>query len=186
MDKIEQNIKKYYSSKTLPEEKVNLLLDKNRKKNKSWVLSKIVIAAMLVIGFVFTMIQFQAPDIEELIVKEIAMNHNKELSVEFPTDDLPNLQAKLDKLDFPLDKAEGVISDKYILMGGRYCSIQGNLAAQLKIINEDTDSIETLYVTGLNSELTNVKPTNVNTEGINIKIWKQDGLLYGIASNIEK
>lgn len=185
MDKTEQNIKKYYSSKTLPKEKVDLLLS-NRSSTKGFgSVGKIAIAALLIVGFIFTITQFQSSNIEDRIVKEITMNHNKQLNVEFPSDSLSDLQTKLTKLDFKLDKAEGVISDNYILMGGRYCSIQGNLAAQLKIKDKNTNIIETLYITDINPELSNVKSTNINSDGVNIKVWNQDGLLYGIASDIQ-
>lgn len=185
MDRTNENIKKYYSSKSLSEEKVKLLLGNQTKKRGLGDIIKFAIAAMLIIGFVFTFMQFQSTGIENLIVKEIAMNHTKELKVEFLSDNLNYLQAKLDKLDFPLDKAQSVLSDDYTLIGGRYCSIQGNLAAQLKIKNNETGSIETLYVTGINSDLENVKHTNVDTDGVNIKIWQQDGLVYGKAVNIK-
>ncbi|GJM15127.1 MAG: hypothetical protein DHS20C13_04540 [Thermodesulfobacteriota bacterium] len=184
MDRTKENIKEYYSNKSLGEEKVHLLLGKHSKKNRIWMLSKIAIAALLIMGFIFTIFQFQNSNIEDRIVKEIAMNHNKQLNVEFPSDSLSDLQTKLTKLDFQLDKAEGFISDNYILMGGRYCSIQGNLAAQLKIKNNHTNDFETLYITELNPDLENVESADVNTEGVNIKIWNEDGLLYGIASDI--
>lgn len=184
MDKTKDNIKKYYSSKSMSEEKVSLLLGKDNKKNQTWGLGKIAIAAILVIGFVFTFSFFQSNDIEERIVKEIKMNHIKELKVEFPSDSVANLQANLDKLDFPLDKALSVVSDQYTLIGGRYCSIQGNLAAQLKIKNKQSKDVETLYITSLDPELQKVKSTDVTSDGINIILWKQNGLLYGKASNV--
>lgn len=184
MDKMIGNIKKYYSSKKLSDEKVDLLLSRRRSHNLIGTFGKLAIAALLILGFIFTITQFQGTGIEDRIVKEIAMNHSKELNIEFPTNDLNSLQAKLDKLDFPLAKADGFIKENYELMGGRYCSIQGNLAAQLKIKNKATNNIDTLYITNLNNELSDVKPTSVNVEGVNIEVWHENGLLYGKASDV--
>lgn len=183
MDRTKDNIKKYYESKELSDEKVELLLSgrSNSRLNSKYL--KLAVAVLLVIGFVFTIVQFQSDEIEKRIVDEIAMNHKKELKVEFETANLIELQTELDKLDFNLSKAGPFIAANYELIGGRYCSIQGNLAAQLKIRNKHTNSFETLYVTDLSPELQKVDDTDVNSEGVSIKIWKEDGLLYGTASN---
>ena len=185
MKNIEKNIKKYYSSKNLSDDKVDLLLGgESRSGIKLPHYFKYVAAFLVLITFTFVYFQFNNNKIEMSVAKEIAMNHNKQLEVEYAANDLNALGAKLSKLDFQLSDIKSELIGKYNLMGGRYCSIQGNLAAQLKLKNLSTDKFETLYVSKLNDELNKINPSEINMEGVKITLWKKDGLLYGKASDI--
>ncbi|NIP31220.1 MAG: hypothetical protein GTO02_16085 [Candidatus Dadabacteria bacterium] len=183
MSNLDKNLRNYYSSKSLSEDKVQLLLGEQRSDNLFNRYSKYAVAVTLVLGLFLTFSLMRSNKLENRVAKEIAMNHNKQLNVEFASDNLNLLQSKLNKLDFSLMRSQDFIARNYKLMGGRYCSIQGNLAAQLKIQNIKTNKIETLYVSGLNGELKNIKPSKMNYDGANIKVWTEDGLLYGIASD---
>ena len=185
MSNLEDKLKNYYSSKTLSEEKTELLLgtksqDKRLYRVYGTIAASIIFTALLIYGTT----GFQGNSPEMNVVKEIAMNHNKQLAVEYSANNLSDLGDKLTKLDFNLADADSELSVRYELIGGRYCSIQGNLAAQLKIQNKNSNKIETLYITSLNPELKKIKPTDTNFEGVNIRIWKNNGLLYGKASDI--
>ena len=185
MDKVKENVKKYYERKSLSEEKVDLLTGRGSKDQSPWSEYRVIwisaVATVLVIGLIFAYQQLTLMDLEGRVFKEIAMNHKKELSVEFETNSLGQLQASLDKLDFDLIKADEFVSSNYELIGGRYCSIQGNLAAQLTVINNESGKSETLYVTTATGELENLKDTSFNYKGTRIKLWKEDGNLYGLA-----
>ena len=183
MKKLEDNLKNYYLSKSLSKEKVDLLLNNSKLNRTSRGIGKVAIAAILILGLVFTFYSYQNNSLEMRIIKEVAMNHNKHLAVEFAANDLSSLQSQLDKLDFSIVPAQSFISNSYRLMGGRYCSIQGNLAAQLKVENTKKNRVETLYITNLSGDLINLGSTNMSYNGANIKVWKDGGLLYAIAYN---
>ncbi|MEJ2180389.1 MAG: hypothetical protein P8Y28_08120 [Gammaproteobacteria bacterium] len=57
----------------------------------------------------------------ELVLAEIAMNHNKHLNVEYPYHEYQELQAAMDRLDFKLTPIKN-LPGKFSLLGGRYCS----------------------------------------------------------------
>ena len=177
MSKIEENLKKYFLSKSLPDEKVDLLLSGETRTGKSFAnYFKYAAAVVIIFALFFGYFQFEGNELEMRVAKEIAMNHNKQLAVEYSSDNLSDLGNKLNKLDFKLANAASGIPGDYELIGGRYCSIQGNLAAQLKIENLESNKVETLYISEINGELEKIRPTDVNMEGVNIRIWKKDGL----------
>ena len=185
MNKLDDKLKEFYSSKSLSEEKTGLLLGGNKKEKRPYrvygtIAASIVLLALIVYGTS----SLRGNSLEMNVVKEIAMNHNKQLDVEYRTDNLSDLGKKLTKLDFRLSDAGPEISGNYKLLGGRYCSIQGNLAAQLKIQNNDSNKIATLYISGLNPELDRIKPIDIDFDGVNIRLWKHNGLLYGAASDL--
>ena len=184
MRTIEENIKEYYSKKSLSEDKIQLLLNQRTAKSKNYFFSKAAVGLIIVLASIFTFLNLREAKLEMRVVNEIAMNHNKQLSVEFEENNLGLLQAKLDKLDFSILPADQFISQNYNLIGGRYCSIQGNLAAQVKLRNINSKKIETLYITDLSKGLEKIKPTDITHDGAQIKIWVKDGLLYGKAADL--
>ena len=182
---IEEKLKEYYSSKSLSDEKADLLLE-GKKQAKQPLRFYGMIAASIIFAVIMINVfsNYSERSLEMSVVKEIAMNHNKRLAVEYNSSNLNDLGEKLTKLDFKLTDAGPEISGKYKILGGRYCSIQGNLAAQLKIQDKESKKIETLYISELNPELDRIKPTNTDFDGVNIRIWKDNGLIYGKASDI--
>ncbi len=185
MSSLEDKLKKYYSSKSLSDEKAELLLGGNKQEKRPYrVYGTIAASIILLVLIVYGTTSLPGNSLEMNVVKEIAMNHNKQLVVEYSSSNLKDLGDKLTKLDFNLIDADSEISGHYELLGGRYCSIQGNLAAQLKIQNNASNKIETLYISGLNPELDRIKPIDIDFNGVNIRLWKHNGLLYGAASDI--
>ena len=68
-------------------------------------------------------------------------------------------------------------------MGARYCSIQGKLAAQLRLQDKASQKIYTLYqVSGNAYDLPS--PHEVRTidlDGIRVKIWQEKGVWLALA-----
>ena len=184
MRTIEENIKEYYSEKSLSEDKIQFLLNQRTAITKNYFFGKAAVGFVIILVSIFTFFSLRETKLEMRVVNEIAMNHNKQLSVEFAESDLQLLQAKLDKLDFSILPADEFISNNYNLLGGRYCSIQGNLAAQLKLRNINSKKTETLYITDVNKGLKKIRPADTNHDGVQIKIWVKDGLLYGKATDL--
>ena len=67
------------------------------------------------------------------------------------------------------------------MIGGRYCSIHGNLAAQVKIRARDSGRLLTLYATGLTPELANISRQETGHDDVRIKTWNEGGVFFGLA-----
>ena len=127
---------------------------------------------------------------------EIARNHLKDLDPEFRTGDLRELQREMTKLDFSLvppdqrylssgplvgeleSAADGA---RLGLRGARYCSLQGQLAAQLEY--EDAGGrTHTLYQTRDSDLLADIGAEQLNVHGLRLRLWAQSGVFFGLAS----
>ncbi len=117
-----------------------------------------------------------------LVAKEIAVNHNKHLAIEFPTGDYHELNRLMDKLDFSSVISKRLPAGQYRLLGGRYCSIQGQLALQLKLADRAGNRY-TLYQAPLNKLLTGIQQGEQIIDGVRITLWREAGLLFGLASS---
>jgi hypothetical protein len=121
-----------------------------------------------------------ARDRTVVVAEEIALNHNKQLAVEFPAPTYPALANHMAKLDFtPARPAHGQTDAE--LLGGRYCSIQKSIAAQIKLV-DDSGGVHTLYETRWNDEFDGLPGNTVDVDGVRVKFWRESDVLFGLAT----
>lgn len=116
------------------------------------------------------------------LITEIAYNHNKNLDVEIQSSSLVKVRKYLSKLDFPIISSERLSHDTWELIGGRYCSLQGQFAAQLIVRNKATQANCTLYQLKIPTNITEVSGFSENFKsGVKVNLWIENGLLLALA-----
>ena len=138
---------------------------------------------LLMVGVAwFGIQQYRYTAAVDRLVAEIAYNHNKQMGMEIESNAIETVKAFLTKLDFPLIATDRLPGDEWQLLGGRYCSLQGKLAAQLKLRQVETGDIYTLFQTARPAGMpvsSTIRQTYVN--GIEVRLWSERGLLVGMA-----
>ncbi|MEM9594639.1 MAG: hypothetical protein AAGD06_10255 [Acidobacteriota bacterium] len=115
------------------------------------------------------------------VVGEVAYNHLKGYDVDIRSDRYEIVQAGLDRLDFSILPTRGRLLRDFDLVGGRYCSIQEVLAAQLSVRRRDNGSVCTLYVAPVTETLRPVGD-GIGTFGeVQVELWRDDGRLFALA-----
>ena len=92
------------------------------------------------------------------------------------------------KLDFVPVSSKQVSQSGFELIGGRYCSLQGITAAQLRVRIPDSSDVQTLYQTEYRRDVFNhmpimeegEEPLEIFVKGIKVKIWVEKGLLFAL------
>jgi hypothetical protein len=188
---LKEKLKEHYSSINLSEEQLRSLQmigqlslwDRIIKHSSSLR----GMAVILVIGLVATTYLWKSsvpPMNLTTLPEEIAYHHNKHMKSEIQTHSMDELKSFLTKLDFSLIDSERLPSSEWELLGGRYCSLQGRLAAQIKVRNKKNNKEYTLYQLAIPKELTDLNGVHEDYRlGAKVKIWKERGLLLGIAGN---
>ena len=116
------------------------------------------------------------------IAAEIAYNHNSQMQMEVKSDVFDDIQHYLNRLDFSLIASEQLPANIWRIIGGRYCSIDGKIAAQLKVENRENGEVYTLYQAKLPEMLASDKELDsIVVDGVEVKLWKENGLLLGLA-----
>jgi hypothetical protein len=141
--------------------------------------------ASLVAG-IFLVIFFQPAAKNELnpngIANEIAYNHNKTLSLEFKGNSIPEIRSHFSKLDFNLVSSKNNELSKLKLIGGRYCSINKQLAAQLELIGANGHDTLTWYQVPLPANQKGFPGVKVvYSNGVKVIMWTEKGILHGLA-----
>ena len=192
---LDNHISMYYQAQQLSETKLSQLLDladnadTQEQQGLRWLRQRnIAIAAMLLV-FTISIVKFMqpaqisTPSLARLVSQEIALNHEKRLAPEFIVDDYRLLAQKMTKLDFNLIASKRINSLELKLVGARYCSIHGQLATQLKLVDAQGVS-HTLYQTLLNDELSRLPEDTYLVNGVKVEQWQEGGLFFGFAENM--
>jgi hypothetical protein len=161
------------------------------KAGRAWTRRSAVLAgagalAVASLALVVVLVRFPGAgprnvrDLSQAIGREIALNHAKDLAPEFSATDYEGLRAAMEKLDFVLVEPARAEAGRLHVRGARYCSIQGRLAAQIRL-EDDLGRHYTLYETSLDEALRGVPERELEISGARILLWQEAGLLFGLA-----
>ena len=190
VENLEQRVKAYYEKQSLPEEKVSRILVQAEQLCPSKFVRPafslaIATAAVIFVGTVlFWTMVVQRPTVTDQVIAEIATIHQHVVGVEVASDRYDILQAKLPQLTFSILPTQPYLLEQFELLGGRYSSIQGNMAAQLTVKERRSGILCTVYVTSLTPDLQPLVPRSTNQDGIMVKIWEDHGRLFGLAGEM--
>ena len=191
---IKSTIKDHFSETSMSSENIDKLLktqagilsdlkENNHTTNNSrrflWL---IAVTAVFIAIFSYNEL-FEKKDLTSQIAAEVAYNHHKLKDPEVFSSSYIAIQNKLSKLDFSIVTSK-LLSPAMILIGGRYCSIKGVLAAQLRYRHSDTGKTVTMYQVPTTKQYKKAFNALIETQidGITVKIWQEKGLLIAEAS----
>lgn len=195
-DPVDKAIKRHYQQQTLsPEAMARMVamadsLDQNKRQKKKvrfwrrrwWLQRNVSLAASMVIALlVVSWVWESNTQLLADVAQEVALNHNKHMASEYIADDFQRLASVMDKLDFNLVFPARLQQAGYQVIGARYCSIQGGIAAQVKLRAGDGEQV-TLYQTKLNGELAALDGQRYVTDNVSVQTWQDGDVFFGLAS----
>jgi len=117
-------------------------------------------------------------------IKEVAMNHSTRFDLEFENDSVAGIDSQMALLPFDLVLPEP-IGQQYEVKGARYCSLSGQLAAHVKLVHRSSDKSLSVFMTRAADELKVIDNSLENVDGVDVKIWRESGLLYAMVGSYE-
>jgi anti-sigma factor RsiW len=170
-------INEYYSEKGLTTEQLDKLhnMQKKAELKKSFFFKGArfsSLASMASVATIVIALFYFSPFSQRSISDEVVYNHLKQMPVEVKSRDFKVIQSHLEKLDFSLVATKQIDLKRFELVGARYCSIQGHIAAQLKYRDLKTGKMTTVY------QVPNRKYREINefNKGIKVKSWTEKGV----------
>ena len=183
MTDLESHLREHYARARLSDARIEQILaaaPARATPPRVWYARLSSVAAALVVGLGVLHFHLVERDIAARVLAEVAMNHGKQLDVEIASGDAAVVAAALDRLDIPL-RPPGQWPARYALLGGRYCSIEGGLAAQLKLRDQETGRLHTLYATRLTADLETVVDTATTYDDVGITFWRHGDVFFALA-----
>ena len=193
--KLKQSVRDYIESYSLNDDRLRNLesLGKQIETRRTgqvsiyrWSLA--VALVVFILAFLFAPLVLEQGNIHERIALEVATNHLKLKPLEIETASIDNIREYFDKLDFMPVNSSLVNELGLELAGGRYCSLQGIAAAQLRVRQPGSNSIQTLYQTEYRKDVFNDMPVleqgetpiELYAKGIRVRIWSEKGLVFAL------
>ena len=113
-------------------------------------------------------------------IREVAMNHTTRLSFEFEGESVAELDTYMNQLPFELAAPSHLPGNAKVL-GSRYCTLSGQLAAHVKLRDASTGRPLSLFVTSSASELHRLRGESGHIDGVEVKLFSEGGLFYALA-----
>lgn len=133
-------------------------------------------------------------DIKQEIAAEVVKNHLRLKPLDIETNSITGIRQFFTQLDFqPLQSNYFNATPKnntITMIGGRYCSIKGITAAQLRFQNQN-HGLQTLYQVNYEAARfgripdreAGEKPSHLSLNGLDVEMWTEKGLLMVSVTN---
>jgi hypothetical protein len=206
MNEQEQRVRDYYEKLSLPQERLERLVNIEshevnesssngfltqlsalrarfqRSNTKHWN-TTIGIASIcfvvLTLSYFFSNGHYSNEHTQRTL-REVAMNHTTRLEPEFRGESLAMLDNSMQQLPFTLSLPSN-IDTEYKLIGSRYCSLSGELAAHVRLKHTESGKPLSLFVTSNGAALEDVQTQQTTLEGIDVELWREGGLFFALA-----
>lgn len=177
-------VRAYYEGHQLPEERLERLRTLAKSSPPPFSRRRLAIvgllAAALALAATGLLLSGRPGGTHIDVAREIARNHRKQLDPEFHSGSYAEIAARMPRLDFLVVEPRGPQSEGLRLAGARYCSLQGCIAAQLRLIGQD-GRLYTLYEVKDGPAFAGIEPARVEVDGVVVQTWREAGLVLGLA-----
>ena len=190
MTGLNDQIRRHYRQQSLPAHRIARLLAQQPQPSRRTPLINTLAwprrwaVAMLLLASTTVAVYYAgvrpAQDLTLAVTREVALNHRKALNLEFVATDYVNLNAAMNKLDFALRVPDRLSGGRLRLQGARYCSIQGQIAAQLTFQDNDNRRY-TLYQTAMSDTLRPLSSGERHMNDIIVERWREGTYFYALA-----
>ncbi|MFT6153398.1 MAG: hypothetical protein ACJAYK_001569 [Crocinitomicaceae bacterium] len=172
--------------------KALLALENASSKKRSYIRLLSKVASLFAVAVFITLFAinqnsyYKKENMVNLIVAEVVNNHRYLKPLEVTSSQLVSVSKYFNQLSFSpyASNNDSVVSAlSNTLIGGRYCSIQGTTAAQLRMESSE-GSISTLFQVGMSDSFLNIPSFEKgeasivkHKDGYEVQIWQEKGLL---------
>lgn len=111
---------------------------------------------------------------------EVAMNHRTRLDLDYRAPSLATLDENMELLPFSLSAPER-IGENLEVVGSRYCTLAGHLAAHVKFRDAERGTPVSLFVTTLADDVERLHGQHADIAGVDVQMWQEAGLFYAMA-----
>ncbi len=196
---LKNSVQQHLNDKTLSSKQFRKLQALQEKHDKqtikpflSWhKMATVASALVMVVGLSFYLVNstnFSPKSIELRIAEEVAENHLKLKPLEISFDSMQGISSYFKQLDFSPVSPILFTRSEQTLLGGRYCSIQGVTALQLRLMNNKTNKVQSLYETQYDRQIFNdfptsakgSKPLTIYVKGMKVDMWVEKDILFAL------
>jgi hypothetical protein len=197
---LERHVRSYYEAESLPPAAIGRLTEiiaeggrarevRSRRRASFRRRFAVAVAALLAIGLGTRILVERgrpgAADMRLAIASEAAREHNLRLDVEFAASDYPELRSRMSNLEFsPAEPESFRRGMKMRLIGGRYASLHGRPAVQMKLADPHGEICTLIEARPVDELAAITQLTQHQVDGVLVDVWREKGLVMVLARPI--
>jgi len=184
MKPLYSHIEDYYQGCQLNYAKLETLLAAGRRHQPMcrWIPLSLVAGVVLLLFASALVYQTGVWNRDQAMLQEASVNHLHKLELEFIESSVHQLDARMDKLDFPV-RLPGELARQYTVTGARYCALGGELAAHIRMRSPTSGQSVSLFMAKTDNATTTRQRISKQFEAVEIVSWAENGMLYMLASD---
>ncbi|MEM7259581.1 MAG: hypothetical protein AAF404_19580 [Pseudomonadota bacterium] len=187
MDPLDRKLSDYYQQRTLNSARLESILAESQRHQQRRKLPLYAAAAGILMMLVGVLHQHALSNQQvDYAMREAALNHLNKLKLDAEAGSIADLQNGLEELPFEMVLPEGKIYEELALIGGRYCTIGGNLAAHLKFAHPKSGELLSLFMTPRARTTESLVSDPAHVEGIEVTLWQENDVVYAMARSPEQ
>ena len=179
----EQELIDYYQSQQISNDRLHAILDDTQSVRRNRMVSYALVASVLLMSMAalvhMNILTTQRTDV---VLCEAALNHSSKLQMDAEGQSLVELQNQLQELTFDIKLPASEQFQQLAVIGGRYCTISGNLAAHIKLSNPETSEQYSLFLTPAAENLKMLESPEVEVFGVDVRLWQENNVVYAFAA----
>jgi hypothetical protein len=151
-----------------------------RPRRRIWIAAAAVVIALTTLLWTAAHRVESPQQIAAKISRQAAVGHNERQELEFHVATCAELQQKMKSLDFTLVEPVMVKEMNMRIIGARYATLAGEMAAQILYV--DAHGVPcTLYEARPADQLSRVAVGDHLIDGVRVSVWKEKGLVMVLA-----
>jgi hypothetical protein len=190
-EKIDDQIRDYYASQRPSPQTVARVKQMMRAgapvrpRRRLWI-GVAAAVAIVVTTLIWTAAHRVLPSPQQVaasVARQAAFGHNEKQELEFRVTTCAELQRKMRSLDFTLVEPAMMKEMNMRIVGARYATLAGEMAAQ--IVYVDSHGVPcTLYEVRSTDQLARIAPGEHQIDGVRVAVWNEKGLVMVLARPI--
>ena len=178
---LEKRLRAHYESTALDAEHLDIIRRSGTRQRRLFrPLTGAIAASIMVAASLAVHHQTSIGERTDRTLREAAMNHSTRLDLEFMSDEVDTLNRQMDLLPFKLVLPESV-ENSLTVVGTRYCTINGKLAAHVKLLEPTSSNTVSLFMTAADEDLEKLDNKQRTINGLDVRLWRERGLFYAMA-----
>lgn len=186
MSELDEKLREHYGAERLPDERVARLLaaaGSERgfapRRRPQWFAAAAALVLLLAAAGLWVR---PTADVARKAAAEVARSHLRGSPPEIEADRFARLEAALTRLDFALAPSQPeTLPSGLVLIGGRYCSVLGEPAAQILLIDGEGRRCTLFVARSDGTRLAGVRPGEIVADGVRVRLWHDHGRLFAMA-----
>lgn len=185
---VDEQVRAYYAAQRLPDERVARILASAasaetsrliRWRQPQWLAAAAAFVILLGGAALWRVSPVYATG---RVATEVAQTHLKAYTPNVHGDCFDRVGEGLDALNFPLKPSpEFPLPEGLTVIGGRYCTVRGEKAAQILMVDADGRRCTMLVALATDTRLARVRPGEYQRDGVRVRIWHDAGRLFVMA-----